>query len=133
MSNIEKIKESQEMSGVLKNILTYMDKYLDREQNGNANELIINREFEACLDKGTEWEYIEDKNLHIFFLESLIKELATRRGLVFNRNNPTLSCELPAPYLRYRVQAQHKSSLFNSEIALCIRIPSKEQFTAPHP
>ena len=30
MSNIEKIKESQEMSGVLKNILTYMDKYLDR-------------------------------------------------------------------------------------------------------
>ena len=28
--------------------------------------------------------------------------------------------------MRYRVQAQHKSSLFNSEIAICIRIPSKE-------
>ena len=128
MSNIEKIKESQEISGVLKNILTYLDKYLDREQNGNANELIINREFEVCLDKGTEWEYIEDKNLHIFFLESLIKELATRRGLIFNRNNPTLSCELPAPYLRYRVQAQHESVLFNTKIGISIRIPSSARF-----
>ncbi|MCI5633059.1 hypothetical protein [Helicobacter sp.] len=32
------------------------------------------------------------------------------------------------PFLRYRVQAQYKSALFSSEVALYIRIPSKEQF-----
>ncbi len=129
MTNIEMIKNSQEISGILKTLLTYLDKYLDRKKNGNANELIINKEFEICLDKGSQWEYIEDEKLNIFFLESFVKELATRRGLNFNKDNPTLSCELPAPYLRYRLQAQHESVLYNSKIGISIRIPSNQRFT----
>ncbi|MCR2100962.1 ATPase, T2SS/T4P/T4SS family [Campylobacter upsaliensis] len=93
-----------------------------------ANELCINNEKQIFIDKGDSWEYIEDERLDLQFLDDFLAQLATRRNQRFNEKYCHLSCELPLPYARYRVQAQHKSSLFNSEVAICIRIPSKEKF-----
>ncbi|TLD85563.1 ATPase, T2SS/T4P/T4SS family [Helicobacter sp. MIT 05-5294] len=121
---LEAINQSQEISAILKTILRHLDKYLCLE----ANELIINQEKEIWIDRQGEWEYIHDETLHLPILESFLKELATRRNQAFNESNPSLSCELPYPYLRYRVQAQHKSVLFNSNIGISIRIPSKARF-----
>lgn len=113
------------ISIVLKNQLELLDPFLRKE----ANELIINRPKELLLDKGgNEWEEIYDERFDLDFLESFIIELATRRNQRFDEMHPSLSCELPPPYLRYRVQAQHKSVLFNSDIAICIRIPSSHPF-----
>lgn len=110
---------------VLKNQLELLDPFLRKE----ANEFIINRPKELLLDKGNdEWEEIYDERFDLDFLESFIIELATRRNQRFDEMHPSLSCELPPPYLRYRVQAQHKSVLFNSDIALCIRIPNQKPF-----
>ncbi|MDY5556177.1 ATPase, T2SS/T4P/T4SS family [Helicobacter sp.] len=109
---------------LLNNALEVLAPYLNME----ANELIFNQPKEIFVDKGGEWEIIKDERLDYNFLESFLIELAIKRNQLFNEKHCHLSCELPAPFLRYRVQAQHKSSLFNSEIALCIRIPSKEQF-----
>ena len=122
---IREIEQSTEISSILKTLLVYLNQYLSL----NANELIINKENEIWIDRGGEWEVIKDEKLTLFFLESFIKELATRRNQAFNEQNPSLSCELPYPYLRYRVQAQHKSALFNSNIVITIRIPSKKRFT----
>lgn len=112
------------MSIVLNNILNILKPYLELK----ANELVINRPFEIMVDKGDVWEIIEDKKLTYELLESFLIELATRRNQRFDEKHCHLSCELPAPFLRYRVQAQHRSSLFNSDIAICIRIPSKHRF-----
>ena len=109
---------------LLNNALEVLAPYLNME----ANELIFNQPKEIFVDKGGEGEIIKDERLDYNFLESFLIELAIKRNQLFNEKHCHLSCELPAPFLRYRVQAQHKSSLFNSEIALCIRIPSKEQF-----
>ena len=107
---------------ILKNILNVLKPYL----NLNANELIFNQPCEINIYYGDHWEVVKDEKLDAKFLNSFLVELATRRNQRFDENHCHLSCELPSPFLRYRVQAQHKSSLFNSEIAICIRIPSKE-------
>lgn len=109
---------------LLNNALEVLAPYLNME----ANEIIFNKPKEFFVDKGGEWKIIKDERLDYNFLESFLIELAIKRNQFFDEKHCHLSCELPAPFLRYRVQAQHKSSLFNSEIALCIRIPSKEQF-----
>lgn len=113
------------VSLTLNNLLKVLNPYLSLP----ANELIFNRACEINVDYGNYWEVIEDERLNYAFLESFLIELATRRGQRFDEKHCHLSCELPEPYLRYRVQAQHKSSLFNSEIAICIRIPSKTRFS----
>lgn len=111
-------------SAILTNILNTLTPYL----NLKANELIFNRPKEIKVDYGTRWEAINDDRLNYNFLESFLIELATRRNQIFDEKHCHLSCELPEPFLRYRVQAQHKSSLFNSDIAICIRIPSKQRY-----
>ena len=83
------------------------------------------------IDDGSKdktWDIIEDKRLSPAFLHDFLTQLALRRNQRFNQKYPSLSCELPEPYLRYRVQAQHQSILFNSDISICIRIPSKKRF-----
>lgn len=109
---------------ILDNILKTLTPYL----NLKANELVFNKPKEIFVDKGDSWEIIEDEKLDYDFLQSFLIELATRRNQRFDEKHCHLSCELPEPFLRYRVQAQHKSSLFNSEVAICIRIPSKNRF-----
>lgn len=93
-----------------------------------ANELIFNNPKEIFVDKGTSWEIIHDERLDLNFLNDFLVQLATKRGQRFNEKYCHLSCELPYPYLRYRVQAQHASSLFHSSVAIAIRIPSKVRF-----
>ena len=109
---------------ILNNILGVLKPYLTLR----ANELIFNRPCEINIDYGDHWEIVQDPKLDIKFLNNFLIELATRRNQRFDETHCHLSCELPDPFLRYRVQAQHKSSLFNSDIAICIRIPSKEAF-----
>lgn len=109
---------------ILNNILDVLKPYLTLR----ANELIFNRPCEINIDYGDHWEMVQDPKLDIKFLNNFLIELATRRNQRFDETHCHLSCELPDPFLRYRVQAQHKSSLFNSDIAICIRIPSKEAF-----
>lgn len=111
-------------SVILNNILGVLKPYL----NLKANELIFNKPCEINIDYGDHWEIVNDPKLNLKFLNNFLVELATRRNQRFDETHCHLSCELPNPFLRYRVQAQHKSSLFNSEIAICIRIPSKENF-----
>ncbi len=110
---------------ILDNCLQTLHPYLTLK----ANELIFNEPKRIFVDKGDNWEEIIDENLNYDFLESFLIELATRRNQRFDEKHCHLSCELPPPYYRYRVQAQHKTSLFDSEIAICIRIPSKEKFS----
>ena len=112
------------MSLILENQLEILDPYLRRD----ATELCINEPKEVWFDLGDKWERIEDERLDYEFLESFVIELANRRGLKFNESNPYLSAELPYPYPRYRIQAQHKSTLFNADISLSIRIPSTKPF-----
>ncbi|EEC1756463.1 CpaF/VirB11 family protein [Campylobacter coli] len=109
---------------VLNNILNVLNPYLEME----ANELIFNKPCEIKVDKGDVWETIYDERLNYNFLETFLIELAIKRNQRFDEKHCHLSCELPAPFLRYRVQAQHKTSLFNSDICICIRIPSKNRF-----
>lgn len=109
---------------VLAHKLQILDPYLQMK----ANELCINDVNQICIDKGDTWEYVTDERLNIQFLDDFLTQLATRRNQRFNEKYCHLSCELPLPYARYRVQAQHKSSLFNSEVSICIRIPSKDRF-----
>lgn len=116
--------ESHHITPILAQKLNVLDKYLKLE----ANELIINNAGEICIDYGQEWEYREDSALTYSFLESFLIQLATRRGQRFNEKHPSLSCELPPPYARYRLQAQHKSILFHSSVCICIRIPSRQRF-----
>ena len=113
------------ISLTLNNLLATLKPYL----NLPANELVFNQAGEINVDYGNKWEVIKDEKLNYKFLESFLIELATRRGQRFDEKHCHLSCELPAPFLRYRVQAQHKASLFNSQIAICIRIPSKNRFS----
>lgn len=99
-----------------------------------ANEVIINREFEIELDKQGVFETHKNPNFNKKFLENFCIELATSRGLRFNENHPSLSCEIPigddkeSNYYGYRVQALHKSILYDSDISICIRIPTKTTF-----
>lgn len=109
-------------------VLAHKLRVLEPYLNMKANELIINNVKEIYIDKGTSWEYIQDERLDIHFLDDFLTQLATRRGQRFNEKYCHLSCELPQPFARYRVQAQHKSSLFDSEVCICIRIPSKTKF-----
>lgn len=109
---------------ILKNILEVLKPYLTLP----ANELIFNRACEINVDYGNRWEILNDPKLNSKFLNDFLVELATRRQQRFDEKHCHLSCELPDPFLRYRVQAQHKSSLFNSDIAICIRIPSKQRY-----
>lgn len=109
---------------LLENILGVLKPYLKLK----ANEPIFNKPCEIEVDYGDHWETLHDPKLDAKFLNYFLVSLATRRNQRFDETHCHLSCELPAPFLRYRVQAQHKSSLFNSEIAICIRIPSKEAF-----
>lgn len=111
-------------SVILNNILSVLKPYLTLK----ANEIIFNKPCEIHIDYGDHWEIMHDPKLDITFLNNFLIELATRRNQRFDEMHCSLSCELPSPYLRYRVQAQHKSSLFNSDISICIRIPSKEIF-----
>lgn len=111
-------------SVILNNILGVLKPYLTLK----ANEIIFNKPCEIHIDYGDRWEIMHDPKLDITFLNNFLIELATRRNQRFDEMHCSLSCELPSPYLRYRVQAQHKSSLFNSDISICIRIPSKEIF-----
>lgn len=114
-----------DVSLVLRNILDFkLDKYLRLE----ANELIFNKAKELWIDYGNRWEKIIDEELTYDVLNDFLVELATRRNQRYDETHCHLSCELPEPYLRYRVQAQHKSSLFNSDISINIRIPSKEKY-----
>lgn len=109
---------------ILDQKLKVLDKYLQLE----ANELIINKIGEVWVDYGERWEFIKEPKLTYDFLESFLIQLATRRGQRFNEKYPSLSCELPPPYARYRIQAQHRSILFHSDVCICIRIPSKKSF-----
>lgn len=109
-------------------ILAQKLKVLDKYLRLNANELIINNAGELYIDYGQRWEYVQDSMLSASFLESFLIQLATKRGQRFNEKHPSLSCELPPPYDRYRLQAQHKSVLFHSNVCICIRIPSKQRF-----
>lgn len=109
---------------VLAHKLDILDKYLRLE----ANELIFTKSCEFFVDYGDRWERIVDEKLDYEFLTSFLQQLATRRHQRFNEKYPSLSCELPPPYLRYRVQAQHESILFNSDVSICIRIPSNKRF-----
>jgi len=109
-------------------VLAHKLKILHPYLTMKANELCINNEKQIFIDKGDSWEFVEDERLNLQFLDDFLAQLATRRNQRFNEKYCHLSCELPLPYARYRVQAQHKSSLFNSEVAICIRIPSKEKF-----
>lgn len=115
---------NQNINMVLAHKLKILHPYLTMQ----ANELIFNKPKEVFIDKGDSWELINDERLDYDFLSDFLSQLANKRMQRFNEKYPHLSCELPSPYDRYRVQAQHKSSLFNSEIALCIRIPSKKKF-----
>lgn len=109
-------------------VLTHKLKILEPYLNLEANELCINRPKEIYVDKGEKWDTLKDERLDLNFLNDFLIQLATRRRQRFNEKYPHLSCELPYPFLRYRVQAQHKSTLFNSEITICIRIPNKTPF-----
>ena len=109
-------------------VLAHKLKILHPYLTMKANELCINNEKQIFIDKGDSWEFVEDERLNLQFLDDFLAQLTTRRNQRFNEKYCHLSCELPLPYARYRVQAQHKSSLFNSEVAICIRIPSKEKF-----
>lgn len=125
MNEVEKrILENDRINSVLAHKLKALHKYLSLE----ANELIFNRPKEIFVDKGDSWEVIKDENLSLSFLNDFLIQLATMRRQRFNERYCHLSCELPLPYARYRVQAQHSASLFNSEVAICIRIPSKTRF-----
>lgn len=124
MSNQSKLSNFSHLNPVLMHKLEVLKPYLEMQ----ANELCFNNEKEIYIDKGDTWEHVIDERLDKRFLEDLLVQLATRRGQRFNEKYPHLSCELPKPYNRYRVQAQHKSTLFNSEIGICIRIPSKQVF-----
>ncbi|MBR8466526.1 Flp pilus assembly complex ATPase component TadA [Campylobacter sp. faydin G-140] len=112
------------VSTYLKNILAHLKPYLELK----ANELCFNEPKKICVDYGNHWEYIDDESLDLRLLNDFLVELATSRHQQFDEKHCHLSCELPAPFLRYRVQAQHSSSLFNSQISICIRIPSKERY-----
>ena len=112
------------VSVVLQHKLQVLDKYLRL----NANELIFTKSGEFYVDYGDRFELVKDSELSYQFLNDFLIQLATRRKQRFNENYPSLSCELPEPYLRYRVQAQHESVLFNSDVCICIRIPSKSRF-----
>lgn len=118
------IEYDKDINIVLAHKLRILDPYLKLK----ANELIFNRPKEIFVDKGDSWEIIQDERLDYEFLSDFLSQLANKRRQRFNEKYPHLSCELPSPYARYRVQAQHKSSLFNSEIAICIRIPSQQNF-----
>lgn len=116
--------EVNHITPILAQKLEILNKYLVLE----ANELIFNKVGEVCIDYGNQWEYVQDHTLTLSFLETFLIQLATRRGQRFNEKHPSLSCELPPPYDRYRLQAQHKSILFHSDVCICIRIPSKKCF-----
>ena len=112
---------------VLAHKLRLLDPYLKLK----ANELIFNKPCELDIDYGDKWEKITGEEMRKFdydFLNDFVTQLATIRRQKFNEKNPALSCELPSPYNRYRVQAQHKNSLFNSDIVVDIRIPSQTRF-----
>ena len=92
------------INAVLAHKLEILDTYLRLE----ANELIFNRSCEIYVDYGDTWEVIKDKRLTSSFLHDFLTQLALRRNQRFNEKYPSLSCELPEPYLRYRIQAQHQ-------------------------
>lgn len=110
--------------------LQYFKPYFE----SGANEVLINKEFEVQLDKQGIFEVHSNPHFSKKFLESFCMELATSRGLRFNEDNPSLSCEIPIDsnsehnYYGYRIQALHRSILFDSEISICIRIPNKVVF-----
>ena len=106
-------------------ILAQKLKVLDKYLRLNANELIINNAGELYIDYGQRWEYVQDSMLSASFLESFLIQLATKRGQRFNEKHPSLSCELPPPYDRYRLQAQHKSVLFHSNVCICSTNPKQ--------
>lgn len=111
---------------ILKTALELLEPYL----NQKANEFIMNEPYKVWIDKGGgNWEVKEDERLTTEFLNSFITQLAYLRKQDFNKNNPALSCELPYPFNRYRVQAEHQSILFNSEISINIRIPARQRFS----
>lgn len=114
----------ENVSIVLEHKLQVLDKYLTLP----ANELIFTKSCEFYVDYGDRFELVQDKALDYDFLNDFLVQLATRRNQRFNESYPSLSCELPAPYLRYRIQAQHESVLFGSDVCICIRIPSKSRF-----
>ncbi len=118
------IEYGADVNMVLAQKLRVLDPYLNLE----ANELIFNHSKEMFIDYGNKWEVIENEKLDYTFLNDFIIQLATRRRQKFNDKNPSFSGELPPPYNRYRVQAQHESILFNADIAINIRIPSKTRF-----
>ncbi|WP_347232429.1 ATPase, T2SS/T4P/T4SS family [Helicobacter sp. MIT 05-5293] len=120
--------EADHITPILAQKLQVLDKYLRLE----ANEIIINHIGEICVDYGQKWETIEDSMLTYNFIDSFLTQLATRRGQRFNEKYPSLSCELPPPYARYRLQAQHRSILFHSDVCVCIRIPSSKYFALEH-
>ncbi len=115
---------TSKITPILAHKLQILESYLSLK----ANELVINNVGEICIDWGQKWEYKNDSRLSYEFLESFLIQLAIRRGQRFNERYPSLSCELPPPYARYRLQAQHKSVLFHSEVCICIRIPSQKKF-----
>lgn len=120
----KKLLEEANLNPVLMHKLKILSPYLMLE----ANEICFNRPQEIFVDKGDSWEIIEDKRLDLEFLNDFLVQLATRRRQRFNEKHCHLSCELPYPFPRYRVQAQHSSSLFDSDIGICIRIPNKTRF-----
>ena len=118
------IQYDESINMVLAQKLRVLDPYLNLE----ANELIFNHSKEIQIDFGDKWEVVENNELDYDFLNDFVTQLATRRRQKFNEKNPSFSGELPTPYNRYRVQAQHQSILFNADIAINIRIPSKKRF-----
>ncbi|WDL73907.1 ATPase, T2SS/T4P/T4SS family [Helicobacter winghamensis] len=111
-------------SVVLDTMLEKMNKYLILE----ANEICINTPKELMIDRNSQWEIIRDEEIDEDFLDTLAIQLATTRRQQFDEIHCHLSCELPPPYLRYRIQVQHKATLFNSDCSVVIRIPSKTRF-----
>ncbi|MDR0579199.1 MAG: Flp pilus assembly complex ATPase component TadA [Campylobacteraceae bacterium] len=107
---------------VLQHKLDMLDKYL----KSGANEIVINKPQEIFLDRLGMWERLEDSDISLSFLKDFCTELASARELMFNADNPILSCSIPTT--TYRVQAIHQVMLRDSSISVTIRIPSTHKF-----
>lgn len=94
--------------------------------NRDINELIINREKEIWLARGSDYERVEAEEFDKENLLRFCEQLATYRNLFFNSEVPHLACSIP--FTRYRVNALHPSITTTNQLALCIRVPSDSKF-----
>lgn len=108
---------------VLKVLIEKIEPYLQAQ---GVNEMIVNREKEVWLMRGSDFECVSAPELDSKTLLTLCEQLASYRDFYFNSQVPHLACSIPQT--RYRVNALHPSITPNNEIAICIRVPSNRQF-----